>query len=183
MKLIIGLTGTMNSGKGTVAELIESHGFEHFILSKIIKEETATQYLTVTRENLQDMGDKLRKEHGLGALAKLAFECSKTDKVLIDGIRNPGEIDFLKEHGRFFLVAVDAPIELRYQRAQERKSEKDSVSFEQFIHDDERDLGINQPGNGQQVQACIDCADAIINNISREESEARVRELMNILLR
>ena len=167
MKLVIGLTGTMNSGKGTVADYLVSKGFEHFILSEIIKEETSQKHLPLTRENLQDIGDILRKAHGLGVLAKLALERSKTEKVLIDGIRNPGEIAFLKEQDKFILIAVDAPLSVRFMRAKERKSAKDIVDYAAFVHDDARDRGINQPENGQQVQACIDSADFRIENDGR----------------
>ncbi len=171
MKLVIGLTGTMNSGKGTIADYLASKGFEHFILSEIIKEETSQKHLPLTRENLQDIGDILRKAHGLGVLAKLALERAKTDTILIDGIRNPGEITFLKDtlkgQGKFILIAVDAPLSVRFMRAKERKSAKDIVDYAAFVSDDARDRGINQPANGQQVQACIDKADFRIENDGR----------------
>ncbi len=169
MKLVIGLTGTMNSGKGTIAEYIVSKEFEHFILSEIIKEETSQKHLPLTRENLQDIGDILRREHGLGVLAKLALERAKTDRILIDGIRNPGEIAFLKQvkDVYFVLIAVDAPLAVRFARAKERKSAKDIVDYATFVRDDARDRGINQPENGQQVQACVDAANYQIINDGR----------------
>jgi len=168
MKLVIGLTGTLNSGKGTLAGIIKLQEFEHVILSNVLldkfKEDTARRNAASMREYLQDIGDELRRKYGSEALAKFALEQSTSGRVLIDGIRNPGEIDYLKTNTNFYLIAVDAPLDIRYARSQGRKSEKDSVSFEEFKRNDERDRGINQPGEGQQVQACIDRADYLIIN-------------------
>lgn len=186
MRIIIGLTGTMNSGKGVVGEYLATRGFEHFILSEIIKDETSQKNLPLTRENLQDVGDILRKSRGPEVLAKLAFERAKTDHILIDGIRNPGEINYIRSiltpDDKFLLLAVDAPLSLRFKRAKERKSPKDIIDYATFVRDDARDRGIGQPLNGQQVQACIDQANIVlINDVPVERIKQRIDKVLEEL--
>ena len=98
-KLVIGISGTIASGKGTVAELLKQKGFSMITLSSIIREEVAKRGLEPTRINLQDVGNDLRKEFGGQVLTERALAKFKsyTTPLIIDGIRNADEIRFLRE--------------------------------------------------------------------------------------
>ena len=165
-KLVIGITGTLVSGKGTVAEILKSKGFSHITLSAIVREEVAKLGLEPLRQNLQDVGNNLRKEFGGQVLAERALNKFKSydNPLIIDEIRNIDEINFLRENSDFKLIGVDAPVELRWQRLKNRNRDSDLLNHDKFIIDDARDRGFNEPLNGQQVGMCLVQADFLINN-------------------
>jgi dephospho-CoA kinase len=165
-KLVIGLSGTICSGKGLVAEILRSKGCQVDTLSSIIRDELKSKGLEPTRKTLQDGGNRLRKEFGGQVLAErlLAKYKSYDVPLVIDGLRNMAEIDYLKKHSRFFLVGVDAPFEVRWTRVQKRNRDSDLLNYDKFVIDDARDRGFNEPLNGQQVGMCLVHADFLVNN-------------------
>src|SRR3989338_7638046 len=170
----IGLTGTISSGKTTIRDCFSTEKIKHEYtsLSDIVREEATKRNTEHTRENLQNVGDDLRKNNGAGVLAIKTLEKIKnynSKVVLIDGIRNPGEIEVLKKSGDFFLLALDAPFEVRYSRAVDRARESDPKVRNEFKQKDLRDRGFNQPKDGQQVEKCMESADYTIWNEKRRE--------------
>ncbi|MBI2338979.1 MAG: AAA family ATPase, partial [Deltaproteobacteria bacterium] len=67
--MIIGLTGKNGSGKGEVAKLLTSSGFIYYSLSDVLRDELKKQGKEVTRENLIEIGNRLRTEGGPSVLA------------------------------------------------------------------------------------------------------------------
>jgi dephospho-CoA kinase len=105
--------------------------------------------------------------------------------VIIDGIRNPGEVEYLKKKfgKNFVLIAVDAPKELRFKRLLERKKEGDPKTFEEFNEIDETDNGKNQPEYGQRVGECLKLADyLIINDGSLDELNKKLEKISKLIL-
>ena len=166
MKLVIGITGTIASGKGTVGEILKSKGFSSISLSSILREELAAQGLEPTRTNMQDIGNKLRKDFGGQVLAERALAKFKSysTPLIIDGIRNMDEVNYLKQNSNFILIGIDAPFEVRWQRVRARNKDSDLLNHDRFVIDDARDRGFNEPLNGQQVGMCLVHADHLINN-------------------
>ncbi|MFN7181284.1 MAG: AAA family ATPase [Planctomycetota bacterium] len=178
--MIIGLTGTIASGKGTVADFFKKKGFIYFSLSDQLREKVKEMGLPVSRENLHAIGNKLRKEYGKGVLAELVKE--KLTKygypdAIIDGIRNPGEIEAVRALRDFFLIAVDAPAEIRFERIKKRNRENDPHDWDEFLRLDERDKkGCDEWG--QWVSKCIELADfVIINDDSIMNLSTKLEEL------
>lgn len=165
-KLVVGITGTLLSGKGTVAEILKSKGFHYITLSAIVREEVSRLGLEPVRQNLQDVGNNLRKEFGGQVLVERALNKFRSydTPLIIDGIRNVDEINFLKENCDFKLIGVDAPLEIRWNRLKKRNRDSDLLNHDKFIIDDARDRGFNEPLNGQQVGMCLVQADFLINN-------------------
>ncbi len=132
---------------------------------------------------MQDMGNELREKYGGHILAKLAIEYLPRDKemIVIDGIRNPGEVEWLKKEfgSNFVLIAVDAPAEKRLKFLLERGEERDPKSEEEFQAMDARDRGADETQTGQQVDKCMAIADhKVINDGTVEELENKLREIM-----
>jgi dephospho-CoA kinase len=106
-RIVIGLTGAFGSGCTTAALHLKHH--RHFNLIKLsepIKEEwkRLNPTTTPTREDLQRLGDDLREQHGTGVLIERAFKEFKknnpkheTEVWAVDGIRNLGEVEFLRK--------------------------------------------------------------------------------------
>jgi len=167
--VIIGLTGTLCSGKGEVAEFFKSKDFIHYSFSDILREEAKRRNMGLTRENLQFLGNELREKRGPGVLALLIknkFENNKN--YIIETIRNPGEIEELKKLKDFKLIAIDAPRELRVNwllnRYNTSERKEDPITREEIIEKMDIDEGKDQPSHGQQVLECLKQADYHIFN-------------------
>lgn len=167
---VIGLSGTIGSGKNEVKEIIkEKINCRCVTLSDVIMAEIERRKGSLDRKTLQDMGNEMRQKYGTHILAMLAVEYLPRDRiVVIDGIRNPGEGEYLrKKFGRDFLwIGVDAQKEIRFKRVSERQQHHDSKNFDEFLKFDERDQGANEPDYGQHTKKCIESCDKVIQNDS-----------------
>jgi len=185
--MIIGLTGTIGSGKGVVANFLKEKGFVYLSLSDELRALASEKKIQLTRENLQNLGNLMREENGPGFLAQLVVEKIKNQKysnAIVDAIRNPAEVKELKKLKNFFLISVDAPLELRFERIKERKRESDPISIEEFQKIDARDKGIGEKETGQGVGICMLQADFnLINNGELEEMNQKVSDLYKQLIR
>jgi dephospho-CoA kinase len=188
---IIGITGTLASGKTSVKDFFLSRfPSSYFIsLSDIIEEELLKEGKELKRENFIEKGNELRKRYGDQVLVEVVTltlsEKIEKQFLIIDGIRNPGEVEFLrKKFGKdFILIAFDAPREIRFRRLRERKKEGDPKTFEEFLEIDETDLGKNQPEYGQNVEECLKLADyLIINDGSVNELNKKLEEIAKAIL-
>ena len=173
--MIIGITGTLGSGKGTVVEFLKERGFEHYSMSGFIAEEIKRRGMPVNRDTLTDVGNDLRKQFGPthigGTLLKRAKETG--GNAVIESLRAVGEVENLKQNGAV-IWAVDADIRKRYERIMSRKSEKDSVSFEKFAGDEQRESVSDEPWD-MNLPKCIALADVMIRNDgTTEELRAQV---------
>jgi dephospho-CoA kinase len=158
--IIIGITGTLGTGKGTVVEyLVKRNKFKHYSVSDFLKEELVKQGRKIDRTNLQDIGNELRKKFGPDYIVKKLFEKAKKKKhnTVIESIRNPKEAEFIKSHGGF-LLAVTAAKKTRYQRIKSRAGEKDNVTYEEFVKQEEGELQSSDL-NAQNLPKCILMAD------------------------
>jgi len=182
VKLVVGLTGTLGSGKETAKEIIKRNLSCYYVtLSTIIRGELEKRKASFNRTSLQDMGDQMRKQYGTHILALLAVEYLPRDKeiIIIDGIRNPGEVEWLrKKFGRdFVMIAIDAPQSVRWERMQKRAKRTDPKTFEEFLVAEKRDIGEGQPDYGQQVAACMKIADiTIVNDGSLQDFEDKIKQ-------
>lgn len=168
-KLMIGIVGPLACGKGEVAEYLRGHfGFVSFTLSHLIHEEIEKRGMKdFTRKDLQDVGNELRTEFGDQVLAERAIEKLKKDGVpliIIEGIRNPGEVVYLKKQKNFYLISVNADSKVRYARLTYRNKPWDPKNWKDFMKISRRDLGKNEGKSGQQVRKCMEMAHFHIRN-------------------
>ena len=167
---VIGLTGTIGAGKEIVREILEKKfNVTSVRLSDLLETNALKKNkVRITRSIQQNLGDELRQKYGNHVLAKIAVDFMKktSELKIIDGIRNPGEVDFLKKQfgDEFKLIAIDASQQIRFERVVKRNRDVDPKTMEEFIKVDERDQGKEQPEYGQQVKKCIEMADIVIQN-------------------
>jgi dephospho-CoA kinase len=174
--MLIGLTGTNSAGKGEVAEYLKTKGFEYFSLSDEIRGIMAAEGIAPTRQNMIKQGAKLRSEKGLGYLAMLVLK--KVGKnAVVDSIRNIGEVEALKTRKDFFLIALDAPVALRFERAKARGRIGDGKTIEDFKEKQEKEM--HGSGAEQNLAGCMKMANyTIINDSTKEKLYKKIEEAL-----
>lgn len=181
--IIIGVVGQIASGKGILVKyLTERLDCVAFSLSSILHDELKKKKVEkFTRKTLQDMGDKMRKKEGDEVLARRVIRTllkQGKERVVIEGIRNPGEIEFFKKNTNFILIGVKAKRELRFKRLLSRGKGWDPKNYNDFIKVDKRDLGIGQDKSGQQVGKCLAYCDyTLTNNKDLKDFEKKIERL------
>lgn len=169
--IIIGITGTLGAGKGTIVEyLVEVKGFIHFSVRAFLLEEIRRLGLPQNRDSMFNLANELRAKHGPSFVTdQLLLLAEKTGKsCIIESIRTPGEITSLRRNKEFYLFAVDALPEIRYRRIYERRSETDSISFATFLENEKREMTSGDP-NKQNLAECIRQADFVFGNDGGKE--------------
>ncbi len=161
--MIIGLTGPNASGKGEAALYIKSKGFAYHSLSDILRKESKKLGIEPTRENLIELGNKLRSEFGPSVLAERVIErLSGEENHIIDSIRNPAEVAAFRKRGGFVLLGIDAPVEKRFKRSLERNRPGDAKTLYDFIEKEGREN--KSDPESQQIRRCLSMSDAVIVN-------------------
>jgi dephospho-CoA kinase len=177
----------MASGKGEVVKLLEEKGYHYISLSDFVREEARREGKPVNREHMQNIGNRLRQTGGAGVLGRMVKDrilASDIFRWVIDGIRNPAEVQELKQMEGFRLLGVEADITVILQRMKERNRDTDRMSEEDLRKRLDREWGIGEPENGQQVGPCMKLADfKILNNSSLDELSRHIEKILNDLER
>ena len=137
-KTILGLAGEMASGKGTVADYLKNRhqaSVHHF--STMLRDILNRLHLEQTRENMQKLSTSLRQTFGEDTMARVIAEDVKKDNskiIVIDCVRRPDDIKYLKQNPDFKLVYIKADMKKRYERIIKRSENSDdqNKTFEQF---------------------------------------------------
>lgn len=181
-RLVVGLTGSFGSGCTKIADQLgdpEKYGWRKYSLSQAMRE-LAPQYIEdldeeklkspVYRWYQQDVGNEIRRKKIFAMAESVVQKVREGDErepglssknIVIDGIRNPNEIIYLRDNSpHFFVVAVFAPFDIRWIRKKKEYNENQGY----FRRDDARDSGELEPPWGQKVQLCLDRSDILIGN-------------------
>jgi len=173
---LIGITGTNGAGKGEVAAYFKKQGYTYFSLSDIIREKLHKNGKEMTRDNLIKMGNDLREKYGADILARLVLN-KVNNKAVIDSIRNPKEIQYLRKQKTFILLAVDAPVALRYKRVEKRGRNESASSLQEFIKKEAEEITSHE--KRQQLQNCMKMADyTIFNDSTIEELHKKLERFL-----
>ena len=179
--LIIGITGTLGAGKGTVVDfLVKEKGFAHFSVRAFIAEEIVRRGLSVNRDTMVVVANDLRRKNSPSYITDCLYEKALENgkNSVIESIRTPGEVLSLRQKGQFYLLSVDADPEIRYDRIRQRKSETDNISFETFIENEQREMKTSDP-NAQNLSKCIEMADfRLWNNGTIEQLNQQVEGIL-----
>jgi dephospho-CoA kinase len=172
--MIIGIAGTLGAGKGTVVKhLVERYGFQHQSARAFIVEELDRRGLPPIRDNMSWVADELRTTHHPGYIVEQLYERAKESgrDAVIESLHALGEASNLREKGNFILLGVDADRRIRYERIQLRGSTTDSVTYEKFVEDEEKELRSDDPRT-HNIFGLIQAADYVINNNGTPEALA-----------
>ena len=180
--MIIGITGTIGAGKGTVVEYLVSKGFKHFAVSDtFLKEEAIKRGLVPDRIVRRDIANEYRAK-GPTKLMEALYEMARTaieagENVVIEPQHTEPEVSFIQFMGGIEL-SIDADIDTRYTRIVKRGSEKDKIPYEQFVEEQRHEMASDDP-NKNNLGAAISKADYhITNNGTPEELYRQVDAAM-----
>ena len=164
--IIIGITGTLGAGKGTIVDyLVNRKKMIHLSVRAFLIREIEKLGLPNNRDSMTFLANKLRAENSPSFIIDELFKeaLSQGKDAIIESIRTPGEIVSLREKGSFYLFAVDAQSKIRYERIVQRASETDKISFDTFLANEAREMTSDDP-NKQNLKKCISMADFTFDN-------------------
>lgn len=175
--MIIGLTGTNGAGKGVVADYLKSLGFEFHSLSDAIRDEIRSRGNEISRETLIRTGNELRERFGPSILAQRILAKVSSPKAVVDSVRNSFEVSELRSREDFILLAVDAPPEVRFDRAMKRGRNESASTLEEFISLENREKSASS--TAQQIDQCMALADhTIMNDRSLKELHLEIDSIL-----
>ena len=185
--IIIGITGTIGAGKGTIVEyLVQKYHFEHFSVRNYLTEILKFQGKDINRDTMTELANQLRAKNNspsfiIEELYRRAHDSNAN--CIIESIRTVGEINKLREIGNFYLLAVDAEKKLRYERISQRNSVTDKIDFQTFLENEAREMQ-NNDENKQNIAGCIPLADYIFtNNTSLIELQHQIDAIINKIMK
>lgn len=162
---VIGIVGENASGKDELAKYVEKkHGGEVISTGQIVRELAENENIEPTREKLHELSKRYMEEEGRDFVARKVIEAIKdsdAETVAVSGVRTPEDAQTLREHfdGDFILAHTDVSLPFaRFERSQERRSERDPDNFDEFQkqdHEEDRLFNLGQT---------IKMADIRINN-------------------
>ena len=170
--LVVGVCSLIGAGKTTACEFFKSKGFSYISLSDIIRDELKLEGKEITRDNLREKGDAMRRLFGPDVLARRAILGSSglprsfsKRKIVIDSIRNPSEVEFLKSIPGFTLISIKTDSKKRFERIKSRKRESDEkLTFEEFMQQEEKENSSEK--TALQLLNVIEMADLSVDNNS-----------------
>lgn len=178
--MILGITGTNGSGKGTVVEYLLSKGFTHYSARAFIAEEIERRGLPLERPSFKKTADSLRKAHGPSYIIEQLFAQAQArgGDAVVESIQELAGAHFLHEQGAK-LLAVNADQKLRYERTVLRGSHTDHVDFATWVQQEEAEWH-NEAAHEMDVPGVMALADAIVmNNGTLEDLHAQVEAALS----
>lgn len=173
MKPLVVLVGYMGTGKEEATKHLKEEGYASFSGGDVLREIVGKLDIPgfpADRPNLVKIANILRAVMGGEVLmygAKKLRESIENDPeikgLVVDSLRNPAEVELLKEMGAFVIEIAASP-ETRLGRIRERTKLGDPTTMEGLTLQDEIDMGIGQESTGQNIAGCVTLADVRIEN-------------------
>ena len=176
---VLVLCGPPGSGKGVVARKASERGMSVLSLGDIVRSEMASKGLPETPKNVGKTALSMREEHGeeivVDRLIPSLMSTLEVSDVLIDGMRQPEEMDRLREHvDDVTVVAMSAAPQSRSEWLEGRGRGEDGGG-EGFAEREEREWGWGLEMLMEQAHAII------LNEGSLEELEERSDMILETL--
>jgi dephospho-CoA kinase len=173
---VLGTVGLPGSGKGEAATVAREADIPVVTMGDVIRDACRDRGLDPA-EHHGTVAKKLREEDGPTAIADRTVERLRdidADVVLVDGLRSPPELERFREAfgDDFLLVAIEAPFEVRAERAAERERDDSDADLDAFREREEREKEFG-------LADLLDQADVAVDNTGSLESfHERIRELL-----
>lgn len=137
---VYGITGLIGSGKDESTRVFERHGYQHISLSDCLRNELTKNKIPITRENLIDYANQLRKKNP-SQLAEIAAKKVKSNLVVFSSIRNVAEVDFFRlKFAGFKMIKIESSEEMRFERLKKRGRENEPKTLAEFRAREKKDM-------------------------------------------
>ena len=178
MGKIIAIVGMCGSGKSIASKYFEDLGYKNVYFGGVTMEKLNAAGLEVTPENVKIMREKLRRELGMGAYAKVLLprilELSKDYDVVLDGLYSWSELKILEEEFDMRTIAIVCDKNLRYDRLSKR-------DVRPFNNEEAKKRDITEIENIEKAGPIAYADYFIYNNGSMEEYYKRLDEIIKLL--
>lgn len=172
MENIICLVGESGAGKGAAVNILKEYGYiAHILGNEVRAHAQQAGIISPTRAELQEFANTARSEFGADYYVSRVLrkiESQSATRLIIDGVRNLGELNRVKElqdEGTSVnVVGIVADSEVRFFRILDRRDSSDPMTYEEFLKNDQREKGTEGNQFTQQNAACLQEADIIIRN-------------------
>jgi dephospho-CoA kinase len=175
--VIVGMPG---AGKSLASSVMKARGMPVFVSGDIIRAEARKRKLKFTRKNLGELMLKIRKDEGMGAVAKRLVplvEKASAEFVVYEGARSVEEVDELRRKYHVVKIAIHASTEARFKRLQRRWRSDRPRGLADFAERDNRELGVG-------IAKLIALADRTVENEdSKDDLKRRTRRVLQIVLK
>ncbi|HZF21436.1 MAG TPA: AAA family ATPase, partial [Dongiaceae bacterium] len=142
MLVIVGMPG---AGKSLASSVMRGRGIPVYVSGDIIRAEARKRKLKFTRKNLGKLMLKIRKEEGMGAVAKRLIplvEREHRELVVYEGARSVEEVDELRRKYDVVTIAIHASPAARFRRLQRRRRADRPRGLVDFAERDNRELSV-----------------------------------------
>ena len=178
MGKIVAIVGMCGSGKSIASKYFEDLGYKNVYFGGVTMEKLKEAGLEVTPENEKMMREKLRRELGMGAYAKVLLprilELSKDYDVVLDGLYSWSELKILEEEFDMRTIAIVCDKNLRYDRLSKRDGRP-------FNNEEAKKRDITEIENIEKAGPIAYADYFIYNNGSMEEYYKRLDEIIKLL--
>ena len=178
-KTVLVIVGMPGAGKSLASSVMKTRGIPVFVSGDIIRAEARKRKLKFTRKNLGELMLKIRREEGMGAVAKRLVplvEKARGEFVVYEGARSVEEVDELRRKYDIVTIAIHASPEARFKRLQRRRRSDRPRGLADFAERDNRELSVG-------IAKLIALADRTVENEdSKDDLKRRTRRLLQVVL-
>ena len=140
---VIGVVGYPVSGKGEFSRIAGEMGIPVVVMGDVIRSKAREAGLGTTDAALGEMAVRLRREHGMDAVALFtipAVEATGAPLAVIDGLRGDAEVRIFRSHFHdFILIGIVSAFGRRLQRLSARGRSDDLSREEDLRNRDSRE--------------------------------------------
>lgn len=125
MKKLIAIVGMSGSGKSVATTYLEDQGYKKIYFGGVICNTLKEKGIEVTPDNEKKLREDLRKEHGMGVVAKILLpeieEAYSMGDTVLDGLYSWDEYLILKDKFKDLkLICICTDKKIRYNRVESR---------------------------------------------------------------
>lgn len=178
-KTIIAIVGMPGAGKSLASNAGKELDIPIFVSGDVIRSEARRRKMRFSRKNLGELMLKIRREEGMGAVAKRLvpmIEKNAHQALIYEGARNIEEIDELRKRYHVVTVAIHASSQTRFRRLLRRRRSDRPRNWKDFLERDQRELKVG-------VASTIALSDYVVENEgSKKDLVRRVTHLLEKLV-
>ena len=125
MKKLIAVVGMSGSGKSVATTYLEDQGYKKIYFGGVIYDKMKEAGIEITPDSQKEFRENLRKEHGMGVVAKLLLpkieKAYSMGDTVLDGLYSWDEYLILKDKFKDLkLICVCTDKKIRYNRVSNR---------------------------------------------------------------